>query len=112
MSLTKLSPGGNNFYMTSLFLPKESLVSDIPAGGGNMEKLFLPCTFLPFILKIVGNEKYDGSRDSDKCLSGVNLGPWRSIFIFILNIPSAIKIRISVAAYNSKILGDYFDNRQ
>jgi hypothetical protein len=29
--------------MTSLFLPRESLVSDIPAGGGNIEKLFLQC---------------------------------------------------------------------
>ncbi len=29
--------------MTSLFLPIESLVSDIPAGDGNIEKLFLRC---------------------------------------------------------------------
>jgi hypothetical protein len=27
--------------MSSLFLPRESLVSDIPAGDGNIEKLFL-----------------------------------------------------------------------
>ncbi len=40
MSLTKLSLGGNNLYMTSLFPPRESLVSDIPAGDGNIEKLF------------------------------------------------------------------------
>ncbi len=40
MSLTKLSLGGNNFYMTSLFPPRQSLVSDIPAGDGNIEKLF------------------------------------------------------------------------
>jgi hypothetical protein len=38
MSLTKLSLGGNNVYMTSLFPPRESLVSDIPAGDGNIEK--------------------------------------------------------------------------
>jgi hypothetical protein len=43
MSLTKLFLGGNNLYMTSLFPPKESLVSDIPAGDGNIEKLFLRC---------------------------------------------------------------------
>jgi hypothetical protein len=43
MPLTKLSHGGNNFYMTSLFPPRESLVSDIPAGDGNFEKLFLWC---------------------------------------------------------------------
>jgi hypothetical protein len=39
MSLTNLSLGGNNLYMTSLFPPRESLVSDIPAGEGNIEKL-------------------------------------------------------------------------
>ncbi len=43
MSLTKLSVGGNNLYMSSLFSPRESLVSDIPAGDGNIEKLFLRC---------------------------------------------------------------------
>ncbi len=31
--------GGNNLYMTSLFPPRECLVSDIPAGEGNIEKL-------------------------------------------------------------------------
>jgi hypothetical protein len=46
MSLNKLSLGGNNLYMTSLFLIRESLVSDIPAGNGNIEKLFLQCTIL------------------------------------------------------------------
>jgi hypothetical protein len=40
MSLTKLSLGGNNLYMTSLFPPRDSLVSDIPAGDGNIKKLF------------------------------------------------------------------------
>jgi hypothetical protein len=49
MSLTKLSLGGNNLFMTSLFPARESLVSDIPAGDGNIEKLFLRC--------IVGNNK-------------------------------------------------------
>jgi hypothetical protein len=29
--------------MTSLFAPRESLVSDIPARDGNIEKLFLQC---------------------------------------------------------------------
>ncbi len=43
MSLTKLSLGGNNLFMTSLFPPRESLVSDIPARDGNIEKLFLRC---------------------------------------------------------------------
>jgi hypothetical protein len=40
MSPTKVSLGGNNLYMTSLFPPKESLVSDFPARDGNIEKLF------------------------------------------------------------------------
>ena len=40
VSLTRFSLGGNNIYMTSLFPPRESLVSDIPAGDGNLEKLF------------------------------------------------------------------------
>ncbi len=43
MSLTKLSIGGNTLYMTSLFPPRKSLVSDILAGDGNIEKLFLRC---------------------------------------------------------------------
>jgi hypothetical protein len=40
MSLTKLSLGGNYNVIYKLFLPRESLVSDIPAGDGNIEKLF------------------------------------------------------------------------
>jgi hypothetical protein len=40
MSLTKLFLGGNNLYMTALFPPRESLVSDIPARDGNIEMLF------------------------------------------------------------------------
>ncbi len=46
MSLTKLSLGGNNDAIHKLFPPKESLVSDIPAGDGNIEKLFLGCACL------------------------------------------------------------------
>jgi hypothetical protein len=40
MSLIKLSLGGNNF---SFFPPRESLVSDIPAGDGKMANSFLQC---------------------------------------------------------------------
>jgi hypothetical protein len=43
MSLAKLSLGGNNDVIYKIFPPRESLVSDIPAGDGNIEKLFLPC---------------------------------------------------------------------
>jgi hypothetical protein len=39
MSLTKLSLGGNNDVIYKLFPPRESLVRDIPAGSGNIEKL-------------------------------------------------------------------------
>jgi hypothetical protein len=40
MSLTELSLGGNNLYEMSLFPPRESLVSDIPAGDLNIIKFF------------------------------------------------------------------------
>jgi len=40
MSLTKLSLGGNNDVIHKLFLPRESLVSDIPAGDRNIANLF------------------------------------------------------------------------
>jgi hypothetical protein len=40
MSLTKLFLGGNNDVIYKLFPPRESLVSVIPAGDGNIEKLF------------------------------------------------------------------------
>jgi hypothetical protein len=43
MSLTKIFLGGNKLYFTSLFPPRESLLSDIPAEDGNIEKLFLRC---------------------------------------------------------------------
>jgi hypothetical protein len=41
MSLTKLSLGGNYDFKYKLFLPRESWVSDISAGDGNIEKHFL-----------------------------------------------------------------------
>jgi hypothetical protein len=46
MSLTKLSLCGNNdvIYKLKLVPPRESLVIDIPAGDGNIEKLFLQYT--------------------------------------------------------------------
>jgi hypothetical protein len=43
MSLTKLFLGGNNDVIYKLFPPRESLVSDIPAGEGKIVKLFLRC---------------------------------------------------------------------
>jgi hypothetical protein len=44
MSLNKLSLDGNNNVIYKLFLPRESLISDIPAGDEHIEKLFLLCT--------------------------------------------------------------------
>ncbi len=44
MSLTKLSLGGNYDVIYKLFPPRESLVSDIPDGDWNIEKLFLSCS--------------------------------------------------------------------
>jgi hypothetical protein len=43
VSLTKLSLDGNYDVIYKLFLHRESLVNDIPAGDGNIEKLFLQC---------------------------------------------------------------------
>ncbi len=43
---TKLSLGGNNDVITELFLPRGSLVSDIPAGDGKLVSLFLRCIFV------------------------------------------------------------------
>ncbi len=37
---TELSLGGNNDVIYELFLPKGSLVSDIPAGDGKLLNLF------------------------------------------------------------------------
>jgi hypothetical protein len=53
MSLTKLlSLSGNYDVIYKLFLPRDSLVSDIPAGDGNIEKLFLRCTDSVFLYKM------------------------------------------------------------
>jgi hypothetical protein len=41
---TKLSLSGNNDVINELFLPRGSLVSDIPAGDGKLVNLFLQCT--------------------------------------------------------------------
>jgi hypothetical protein len=43
---TKLSLGGNNDVITELFLPRGSLVSDIPARDGKLVNLFLPCVYI------------------------------------------------------------------
>jgi hypothetical protein len=40
---TKLSMGGNNDVINKLFLPRGSLVSDIPAGDWKLVNLFLRC---------------------------------------------------------------------
>jgi hypothetical protein len=40
---TKLSLDGNNDVITELFLPRESLVRDIPSGDGKLVNLFLRC---------------------------------------------------------------------
>jgi hypothetical protein len=41
---TKLSLSGNYDVITELFLPRGSVVSDIPAGDGKLVHLFLRCT--------------------------------------------------------------------
>ncbi len=49
---TKLSLGGNNDVITELFLPRGSLVSDIPAGDGKLVNLFLRCIPIRFLAPI------------------------------------------------------------
>ncbi len=53
MSITKLSLGGNNDVIYKLFPPRESLVSDLPAGNGNFEKLFLQCGGICFFTHLL-----------------------------------------------------------
>ncbi len=50
-------------------------------------------------LKVVGNEKLGGLKFLQ--LLGIGLGPWRLIFIFILNMPFANTKRISVSGLSS-----------
>ncbi len=52
-------------------------------------------------LKVVGNEKLGGFKFLQ--LLGIDLGPWRSMSIFILNVPFAIEKPISVSAASSKM---------
>jgi hypothetical protein len=52
MSLTTLSLGRNTDVIFKLFPPRESLVNDIPAGDGNIEKLFYS------VLKVGGQETW------------------------------------------------------
>ncbi len=54
-----------------------------------------------FPLKLDGNEKLGGLRFLQ--LLGISLGPWRSMAIFILNVPFAIEKLISFSALSSKM---------
>jgi hypothetical protein len=53
MSLTQLSLVENNDVINKSFPPRESWVSDIPAGDGNVEKLFLRCINAKLLLKFM-----------------------------------------------------------
>jgi hypothetical protein len=64
MSLTKLSLIGNYDTIYKLFLPREILVSDIPAGLRNIEKLFLQCS--PQILALLAGFKRVFKEGSSK----------------------------------------------
>jgi hypothetical protein len=59
------------------------------------------CTIPLFHLKLDGNEKKGGLKFLQ--LLGISLGPWRSMSIFILNMPFAIEKRISFSALSSKM---------
>ncbi len=74
--------------------------------------LFLAVSWHGAPLKVVGNEKKGGSRRWR--VLGNNLGPWRLTFIFILNMPSAIRksIVLPFPLVTAKLIDNYFDNRK
>jgi hypothetical protein len=55
----------------------------------------------PYAGDTVGNEKLGGLKFLQ--LLGIDLGPWRSMSIFILNVPFSIEKCISVSALSSKM---------
>jgi hypothetical protein len=61
---TKLSLGGNNDVITELFLPRESLVSDIPAVDGKLVNLFLRCR-LSTIEDLITVKRWPALKQSD-----------------------------------------------
>ncbi len=67
----------------------------------NMNWLLTSLKLYSYLLKVVGNEKLGGLRFLQ--LLGIGLGPWRSMSIFILNMPFANAKRISVSALSSKM---------
>ncbi len=77
---SKLSLGGNNDVITELFLPRGSLVSDIPAGDGKLVNLFLRCGFLWIDLKnpspsTPSGQGYAGGAEVLQSLGGLPLLP-------------------------------------
>ncbi len=74
MSLIKLSLGDNNDVIYKLFPPRESLVSDIPAGDGSIQKFFfLTGHFSPDWSTLASQE---GSRARLTCLLLSVSGPY------------------------------------
>jgi hypothetical protein len=62
---TKLSLGGNNDVITELFLPRGSLVSDIPAGDGETREPFFTvyCTCTKYTTEPSENQDNFGFPD-------------------------------------------------
>jgi hypothetical protein len=68
-------------YIYNLFPPRESLVSDIPAGDGNIEKLFsqcMPCQDLFFGLLGV---KWLWTEQSENILKTLPLEQYKKVGI-------------------------------
>jgi hypothetical protein len=78
-------------------VPEQKFLDDVSPYDNNKINAYI------FIaaLKVVGNEKYGGLRFLQ--LLGISLGPWRSMSIFVLNMPFAIEKRISFSALSSKM---------
>jgi hypothetical protein len=73
MSLTRLSLGGNYDVIYKLFLPRESSVSDIPAGDGNVKKLFLRCTRRPAYLTCAATKIPFTYSQKRNCMASVKI---------------------------------------
>jgi hypothetical protein len=84
MSLTKSSLGGNNDVIHELFLPRESLVSVIPAGDENIENLFFTVWFSQSLATIADKLTYKCRQKQEQELMKEDdgVGPWILIYIY------------------------------
>ena len=92
----------HHFYKR-IFMRQKSCISDWFSGptGQLCPQLCIMTVQYIYSLKVDGNEKLGGLRFLQ--LLGIGLRPWRSMSIFILNVPFAIEKHISFSALSSKL---------